>query len=632
MDAVAIEKMKKVLIAGLGSDFRPVAKKLQSMSIIHMVRVEDQVEGLSADKDASSFQRSEELLSRAKGALAFLSKYNPHKKGFLSPRPELGMEELSEMQDSVLTTICAQSERLEEGLSQVRTQRVQAQNTIEQLKPYEELDIPVEQVRNSKYTRMFLGSIPQDQREELETGFAEIQADIRRLGEQEDSFSYFIVCHAAMEEEAKSILRLCGFADANLGIKGRVSDSIQVQRGRIAELDKQEEELQQEAREISQDVPKLQVYVDKCTIQRDEDGLIDQAGMTEKAFFLSGWIRERDFEALQEALQRVSEDLLVEIVEPMEGEIPPTAVKNSKLLKPFEAVTDMYSTPNQAEIDPTPVMAPFFFMFFGIMVSDAGYGIVLTLLTLFFLKKAKPRGMMGQITAILAMGGISTVIWGAIFGGWFGESLLPPLWFIPMDEPIMMMALCLAIGVVHISVGLLTRFFMLCRAKDYVSAICDVLFLLLILWGAPLVLLGVSAGGYMAIAGAVGMLLTAGREKPGILKKLMGGFSSLYGLTGYISDILSYARLFGLGLATGVIGMVFNTLATMVMGNPIGIVLGIVILLVGHTFNLGINALGAYVHSCRLQYIEFYSKFFEGGGRAFVPFGYKTKYIYVKGE
>lgn len=632
MDAVAIEKMKKVLIAGMGSDFRPVAKKLQAMRIIHMVRVEEQAEGFQKEKDESSLQRSEALLSRAKNALEFLSKFNPHKKGLLSPLPEVGIDELSEMRESDLIRICSQAEHCEEGLLQVRTRRAQTNHTIEQLKPYQALDTPLQEIRSSRYVKMYLGSIPEDQQEELEKGIAELEADFCLLSQQRDSVSYFIVCHAAAEEEIQSLLRLCGFADANLGMAGTVEENIEKQERVLDELFHTEEELWQQAREVAQDVPKLQVYVDKCAIQRDEAGLIEQAGMTKKAFLLSGWIRERDFERLQRALEKISEDLLVEIVEPQEGEIPPTAVKNSKLLKPFEAVTDMYSVPNQSDMDPTPIMAPFFFMFFGIMVSDAGYGIVLTLLTLFFLKKAKPRGMMGQITAILAMGGVSTVIWGAVFGGWFGEALLPPIWFVPMDEPIMMMALCLAIGVVHISVGLLTKFFLLCRDKKFVDAVCDVLFLLMILWGAPLVLLGIGFGGYMAIVGAVGMLLTAGRERPGILKKLMGGFSSLYGLTGYISDILSYARLFGLGLATGVIGMVFNTLATMVMGNPIGIVLGIVILLVGHTFNLGINALGAYVHSCRLQYIEFYSKFFEGGGRAFVPFGYKTKYIYVKGE
>ena len=188
-----------------------------------------------------------------------------------------------------------------------------------------------------------------------------------------------------------------------------------------------------------------------------------------------------------------------------------------------------------------------------------------------------------------------------------------------------MLIVCLAIGFVHILVAMVTGFYMLARDGHLLDAIFDKGFWMLILLAVPVFLLSSTAGAVMAIIGAVGIVLTQGRHKKGIVKKLVGGLAGLYDVTSYLSDILSYSRIFGMALATSVIAMVFNVIAGMVMGNVIGFIFGIAILIVGHVFNLGINALGAYVHSCRLQYIESFNKFFEGGGRAFKPLGYRYK-------
>ena len=209
-------------------------------------------------------------------------------------------------------------------------------------------------------------------------------------------------------------------------------------------------------------------------------------------------------------------------------------------------ITDMYSHPLPTEMDPTALMAPFFFCFFGMMVSDAGYGILLTIGALLLLKIAKPRGMMGQITAVVAMGGISTLIWGAVFGGWFGEELLPAIWFVPLEEPIMMLGFCLALGMVHLSAGILAHAWQEWKARRPLDAVCDSLFILCTLWGIPMLLLGWNVGMYICLFGLAGLLLTGGRAKKGFFGKVTGGLSSLYGLTSYLSDILSYSRLFGM--------------------------------------------------------------------------------------
>ncbi|MEX1307956.1 MAG: V-type ATP synthase subunit I, partial [Eubacteriales bacterium] len=233
---------------------------------------------------------------------------------------------------------------------------------------------------------------------------------------------------------------------------------------------------------------------------------------------------------------------------------------------------------------------------------------------------------------VVAFGGVSTFIWGVLFGGWFGVSAesLPGFlgglakfkWFNPLEEPLMMLGLCLGIGMFQILFGMgVAAVVNIKRGKPF-AALFDQVSWILLLLGLPAMLLGgniAMAGKIMAIVGASLLLLFAGRAKKGIVGKIMGGFSALYGITGYLSDVLSYSRIFGMGLATGVIAMVFNTIAGMLLGKWFMIPLAVVILLVGHVFNIGINTLGAYVHSCRLQYIEYYGKFFEGGGKTFRP-------------
>ena len=625
---MAIERMQKVLIGGLREDFSQISRRLQSLSILHIQEIQE-VDGLS---QAGREEEARRALDRIEDAMSFLRGYHAAKRGMLTAKPEMTPRELLEYDDASAFEAARQAEELEQQLSQLRSEDLVCHNAMQGLLPYESLDVPVSSLADTPSVVMRFGMVPQ---EALEGLLAQIgdYAQVERLPEYEKSVPLFIAAHRSQEEDLRDELRSAGFTDAGLSLSGLVKEEIARLRQESQRLAQERDRVQAQALELAvATMTQLQIAFDKYSllVQREEAG--ESIRVTGRAFLITGWIRQRDGEKLRELLYAECPDLMIEDVEPEEGEVPPTAVRNSRLLRPFEAVTEMYSTPAYTGLDPTFLMAPFFFAFFGMMVSDAGYGVLLTLGALFFLKKVRPRGMMGAITTIVLFGGVSTVIWGALFGGWFGEELLPALWFVPMNEPIMMMGICLVFGVIQISVGLMAKGFMLIRDGHAFDALCDVAFLLCILWGLPLAVLGIPFMSYVAIVGVVGILLTAGREKPGILKKIMGGFSGLYGLMNYVSDILSYTRLFGLGLATGVIGMVFNTIATMLMGSVIGIPFGIAILIAGHGFNLAINALGAYVHSCRLQYIEFYSKFFEGNGRAFVPYGYRTKYIQLKSE
>lgn len=339
------------------------------------------------------------------------------------------------------------------------------------------------------------------------------------------------------------------------------------------------------------------------------------------------------------------------IEEPDPDEEVPILLHNNGVVTAFEGVTSMYSLPARHDIDPTAILAPFYFIFFGLMLSDAAYGIILSVGCAIILKKYKLEGTMYRMFKMFFYCGISTFIWGALFGGWFGDFFtvaartmfgvdfaINPIWFNPLEEPMKLLIFSLILGGIHIFVGMGVQAYMYIRDGHPLDALFDIgLWYLLLIglvlfgFGGSLIPSLVPVGKYMAIVGTVGILVTGGRKKKG-LGKITGGLGSLYGITSYLSDVLSYSRLLALGLATGVVAQVINTLGSLAGGGIVGSIVLIVVFLAGTVFNIAINALGAFVHSCRLQYVEFFGKFYTGGGREFRPFERKTKYVKILEE
>ncbi len=358
---------------------------------------------------------------------------------------------------------------------------------------------------------------------------------------------------------------------------------------------------------------------------------------TASTFVAEGWLPADCAEEVVAHIGKKTERVITYLSEPEEGDTPPTLVVSKKIFKPYEDVTNMYSVPAYNELDPNPFMAVFFFLFFGIMIGDAGYGLILSLGGLILLKCMKFEKGMARMIALMAMGGVSAIAWGILFGGVFAIASVPPLWFSPMEEPLMMLAVSIILGAAQLLAGYALKAAKSFRAGKPLDAVLDSIFIYILFGGiacmaldmllkpqAPLMEIGLG----LLIASLVGILCTAGRHNKGIVSKIMGGFSGLYGLVNLLSDLLSYARIFGLGLASGAIGLAFNTLGELFFGIPfVGYVIGIIILIPLHAFNLGIGVLGAYVHNARLQFLEFYGKFYEGDGRMFSPMGEKTKYV-----
>ncbi len=639
---MAIINTKRVTVIGLSEEKAELVKTLQSLGAVQIEH--NTFSDVDLVETTEAVTETEQKLSDIQFALSLIRPYDQTKKPLMAAKPAIdkkGLDAFKELERK--QTIAIESlKELSEELNWARASISRAKNIITQVEPYRNFDDTFDALGKHACTYATLGVMSIENRDAFIQLMNESDglACYEILEELTDNFVAFIVTHDDITAEVKSALKGLGFSEVKYE---QYEDSpqgiIDTQVKEISSLtDKKAEVKMQIAAFIGQiaDMERLEDYY-SAMLQREKAAL--SFGYTRNAFVLEGWIDENREAEVKKAVAETSETAVVQFRDPLEGEDYPTIIENPKLARPFEAITEMYDTPSAGGIDPNLLMAPFYFIVFGMMVSDAGYGLILALACTFVLWKTKPAGMFGKILGVVAFGGISTLIWGALFGGWFGVSAenLPKAlqflthlkWFNPLDEPLTMLALCLGIGTFQVLFGLGVAAGMnIKRGKPFAALFDQVSWMLLIvglLAMLPGGMLG-KIGTYLALIGVGLILLFAGRAKKNIIGRIMGGLSALYGATGYLSDILSYSRIFGMGLATGVIAMVFNTIAGMLFGKWFMIPFAVVILLVGHVFNLGINTLGAYVHSCRLQYIEYYGKFFEGGGTTFRPLSTNIKH------
>ncbi|MEE3458154.1 MAG: V-type ATPase 116kDa subunit family protein, partial [Lachnospiraceae bacterium] len=394
--------------------------------------------------------------------------------------------------------------------------------------------------------------------------------------------------------------------------------------------------------------------------------LLGQIPQSQNAFFLTGWVPKDAAGAVKNLMEK-DYGAVCEFEEKKEDEVEPTALRNNKFSSAYEPVVASYGLPQHGKVDPTTIMSFFYMFFFGMMLSDAGYGIVMVIGTAIVLKKY-PR--MGEgIKKMLTMFfwcGISTTFWGFMYGGFFGDvidvvattflgytgptPILKPIWFNPLDAPMKLLVYCMLFGLIHLFVGLGIKGYQYLKEGDVVGFVSDIIAWYALLIGLILILLPTDLFGniaqmhfefpaavnmlakVLAAGGAIVILLMSGRSNKNWGLRIALGAYDIYGITSWLSDVLSYSRLLALGLATGVIAQVINTMAAMVAKNLgiVGIVIFIIIFIVGSILNLAINLLGAYVHTNRLQYVEFFGKFYDAGGEPFVPFETKTKYVEIK--
>ncbi|MCL2570558.1 MAG: V-type ATP synthase subunit I [Firmicutes bacterium] len=416
--------------------------------------------------------------------------------------------------------------------------------------------------------------------------------------------------------------------------------------GRIHELETENKALQQENTTLSESfalsddqIQLLKSYSDYLANEVNTLDVMASTYRANKYYAITGWIISADQESIIKTIKENHPDVIVSITEPTEEDKAPVYVKSPKIVEPYQSITNMYGAPGRGDIDPNPFVAFFYFLFFGLMIGDIGYGLLLAGLMLFILWKKKPIGGKKQLVMIFMMGGISAILWGILYSSFFGLSanFMPPALFDPINNSLEFLILALSVGVLHIMFGIALKGYNLMRQGKHLDAVLDSFSRLMLFLGLILFVLGMmldwaavlsTPGVVIALVGLGVIILTNGRKKKG-LGKVVGGFAGAYSLVGYFSDILSYARLFGIAIVGAVIGMVGNIMGEMLMGMDIpvvGYVAGFLIAGAFHAFNLALGLIGAYVHNARLQFIEFFSKFYSGEGKVFTPVGSRLQY------
>lgn len=516
------------------------------------------------------------------------------------------------------------------------------------LLPWSNYDVPLE-CTGTRTTKIDTGVLPAGS--DLDSLGKELdqlnQVIFSPVGSDRDLYYVAVISDNQIHDDVLAILKQSGFSQMSFkDFKGTVRENLIRIQG---ERDVLKVELEKAADEVAANAglkPDIEMYHDILTVSLDKQKIERKLLKTKRTFFIEGWIPARCMKQAEEILDE--NQCCYSFRDPQEDEEVPVALDNKSFFVPFESITEMYSLPDYKGFDPTSIFALFYAIFFGMMLSDAGYGIVMAAGCFIALKKYDLEGNTYKMIKLFFYCGISTTFWGAMFGGWFGdfvqvfsrtilgkEIAVNPIWFNPIEDPMTLLIFSLGLGVIHIFIGMGIKAYMQIKDGHLFDAICDEGFWYLTILGLIGWLAGssfgaavVTIGKWMAIVGVAGLLLTGGRDKKGF-GKVIGGLGSVYNITSYLSDILSYARLLALGLATGVIAQVVNTMGAMGGGGVKGCIILLIAFVLGHTLNLAINALGAFIHASRLQYIEFFGKFYEDGGEPFDPFRKKTKYIKI---
>ncbi len=520
---------------------------------------------------------------------------------------------------------------------------------------WKKLDIPLGSQRTMN-TNIFVGSFrrkftPESLRSLIEEKDSELtDVEIELVHCEKMLTNSVLMCHRSHGEKLRTVLSEIGFFRPDKLPMMTAEKAIEQCNSNIKLIEEKIEETENEIRHFRDRYESIRFLYDYYNAQAEKYKAAENTGVTESTVYICGYVPKKYADEIKFEIERQFISYMALSEPDYENDNVPVLIENGSFASGVESITNMYSPPSNKDVDPNPVMSFFYYAFFGLMLSDAGYGLLMVIAMLFAKYVLKVRGSMKKTVDMYFYCGISTVFWGTLFGGWFGDLIPtvmktfmeienPPslaLWLEPMNDTMDLLMYSMLFGVAHLFAGLAVRFFMLIKEKNYLGAIFDVIPVVIFVTGFAIA--GAAFiftvpdsikpyGTILLSVGAALIVLTAGRSGKNIIGKLGGGLYALYNTaSGYLGDILSYSRLLALCLVTGVIANVVNLLAAM----PGNIVIFVIIFLVGHTINIAINLIGTYVHTNRLQYVEFFSKFYEGSGRTFTPFKINSKFFTIR--
>jgi V/A-type H+-transporting ATPase subunit I len=655
---------------------------------------------VSADVDARIAEFDEQIAD-AQFVAEFLGRFHTSEApfaSFISEKFHLSEDDFYALApDEAFFDLYRECEFLSDRLATIDRQRERLRTLIAELRPWEPLRLQINQWRGTAHVALFTGTVPASEGEAIRARLREAVSEVtvEELGPVGSRSAWVVMSHKEHLDEVRSTLHLTNFTEVGFPeLSDYPAEEISIAEARLVDMDGEEVRLLARAKELSDERHEHSVGLAEALVSGREMLLIrERFGATERTVVVTGWVAANRRARLEEALEPIGFDVDLTLEEPTAEDRPPIELDNPVWLRPFEVLTDLYGRPQYHEADPTPLMAGFFFIFFGMALADVGYGIVLVIIAQLIKRKLDVGAGVKRFMDLLTYGGIASVLLGIITGSYFSmdAALLPRFLlsfklFDPLNDIMVFLVISVALGVVHILVGLMTRVVAQLKVGDWRGAVAGGISTIMLLaaiaagvllpgatsmfiiggLGLTLLLKGRvlevpskveapawdKALGWAWILSVVAFFVAAALGGPAVISQiflaatavclfvsktgrkaiiaLLVGAYDTYGMSGLISDFLSYTRLAALGLAGMLVGQVANQLGSIVLellGPVVGLVFAVVVVLVLHAINLVINLLGAFVHPTRLQFVEFFSKFYEGGGRNYAPLGPKTKSV-----
>lgn len=632
--------MKHLRLLGMEREREALLKAMQDMECVEISSIDGSEEALKsgfAKPDDKALMSAQEASRAYRTALASLDRFAPEKKGMFRKRQGVSRAaffsaESEENARTAAETINKDTRRLGE----IESERTKNEALRATLAPWLTVDAPLGGADGA--LAVFFGTVGLNVTDDALKALADSLDGLLtwQQASSDRSLRYLLVmCHGSVKERALSALRDLGFSTVSFrGMTGTAKENDKALAENLAAFEKERQEIEQHIAGLGGKREALLEASDRAAIALRREEAKSRLVGTDKVFLLEGWLPADRCAEIEKTLKPFT--CAIETREPTEDEYPqvPVQLKNNKLTRPLNMVTEMYSLPAYGTLDPNPLMAPFFILFYGIMMADMGYGLLMMIASVIISKKYRPKGTSGELFSLLGLCGISTFIMGALTGGFFGDFLtqlvaivspgtvfaLPKL-FDPLDDLTMILIGSMALGMVQIVTGMAISLIEKCKRKKFLDAFFEEITWWTVFIGIALLALG--KGAAVLYVGCALVLLGPIVQGKG-WGKLTGVFGSLYNhVTGYFGDILSYTRLMALMLAGSVIAQVFNMLAAM----PGNVIAFIIISMLGNAMNFGLNLLGCYVHDLRLQCLEFFNKFYVDGGKPFRPMTLDTEYV-----
>ena len=706
--------MLRVTVIAHSAVVNDVVTRLAGAGALDIAQSELDLPAPHTDADAERMLEVGEYLAQAEFAASFLGAYHTSDapfSTFVSEKIHLDEAAFAALEpDAAFRRLYRECEDISDRLASGERRRKRLAQLVRDLEPWRDVHLQISRWRGTEHVVLFTGTVPAAEgeaiRQKLRDAVSEVS--VAEFGAVGSRAAWIVMAHSDRLDEVRGVLNLTKFTEVSFpGLSDYPAEESARASAEIDAIDAERAELIVRAKKLSTDhYTSTVALAESLACDRDAVVVRDRFAATERTVLVSGWATARRRPTLERALEPLGALVDLTFAEPGPDDAPPVELDNPRLIKPFELLTDLYGRPRYGEIDPTPLLAPFFTMFFAICIGDVGYGAMLILG--FYLIKTKLDVAEGvkRFSDLMMIGGAAAMVAGVLFGSYFAldyemvRSVVPvPRLIDPLGDIETFLIATVVIGVVQVFFGVLVAAYDAARQGNAESAINDQLSTILLVamlavgatvpgasgWaitlglGIAMVMKGhaltvalkaeglpawnrwygaawvallfawlasVAFGGPAMINWAfLGATVAGAAVSPGVRRAVvgvLGGAYAVYGMTSFLGDVLSYTRLAALGLSGTLVGMVFNLLAGLVWDGALGlfaaggasIVLGVVVVLLaalvfvgGHTFNVVINLLGAFVHPARLQFVEFFSKFYQGGGRAHTPFRNQTKSV-----